>query len=81
MEKEYIIINENVISSWLKDIVTFGSMFFMLLANRLWLGDRTITVVFILVIIFLWAFGRSGVSKSIHRFNSVKEAKEYINKL
>ena len=78
MEKEYIIIKESLIDSILSDIFTYSGFFFLLYCNKMYFGDHLL-IAFCFVILMIMVAAVKG-SKKIKRFNTLEEAKKYINK-
>jgi hypothetical protein len=75
-KKEYIVLNEGVWRSVLKDSYTFGLMFGLLLFNhQLLSGSGWLDILFVLLIL-VFVLGRN--TKSIHRFNSKKETIDWL---
>lgn len=79
MKKEFIIIHEGLMESWLKDFVSFGTLFFMLYANHVCFGDHAIVALaFVAMMILIMA---AKVGKNLHNFYEKEEAKKFIDTL
>jgi hypothetical protein len=77
MEKEIVVLHESVIASWLKDIVTFGSIGLLLFVNeRYFSGDGGVAVVLILMAITVCC-----ARLITNNFYSKEDAKKYIDDL
>ena len=76
-----VILHESLLVSWLKDIVSFGSLAAMLYANYHYLGNRTSIVVFILFMWFMIMIARTNkVRKAVPRVTNREEAMEIVNR-
>ena len=78
METEYLIIKESLISSIVSDIFTYSGFFFLLYANKVYFGDHLL-IAFSFVLLMLLCVATRG-NKKIKRFNTLEDAKKYINK-
>lgn len=79
MEKQYIIIRENLRDSLISDFFSFAFLFALLAANKYFFGDHLSIAIMITFIVFVRAYRRAGkIRKS---FDTLEETKFYINSL
>jgi hypothetical protein len=79
MEKEIIILNESLLRSWAKDFVSFGGFGILLYFNHRYFGDHAIVAFMFVIGLSVMGFAKN--SSDIKKFNSIEEAKKYINEL
>lgn len=80
MQKEIIVIKEGVIASFLKDLVTFGSMITLYYLNHRFCGGSCVIDIAVSMFVFIWVVGKSA--KEIEKKKMpLKDAIEYLNKM
>jgi len=62
--------------SFMSDTYTFGSFAFLLYANHQWFGSHGIVAVLLVIFAIVGIAGRK--SKAVHRFETNKEAIDFL---
>lgn len=76
---DIVVLHESTISSWLKDIGTFGILGLMLYANFRWFGNHGIVAFGFLLMMIISLVGNS--KRLSNQFTDKESAIKFINEL